>query len=946
MNSFTKVELELYNKIINKKWSELESRIDELEDTYLNPGIITEIFREKRWDIAKKLIDKGKIEDLNTMQATTNNTLLMLTLTDTSSKAQEISKILIDRGVKKDCVNYQGLTALMLACENNNVDMFKYLLEHGDDIDTITDKGTLLISAVKGGNKEIIEYVLKNSKNINVVIDNENALSVAVENGNYEIVKMLVYGGLKLIKNYSVVDYLVNTRDMHLICYILRNNNCSLEMKDDIIKYMIDEYDMDSLLEIRDDEIRKNIVRVFFENDYSLEDTNKIIIKLLKSDLKDYVVANYNEYIKAHTIDVYSQNIDENGEVKDIDKIDVILKSSGVDSSALTKYVLILSLKKLFQENVENFEISDEEFNALVAYQLINSMGDKKFRNNYKDYYFSNVMPQDEEILERLEGNEKKDYMVNNLYNWVVGNKVYKDDMYSLNSDITKLIKSDLIAYNVDDLDIVKRASVDKKENIKDLLNYTVLAVKYLDDKITEGKIKNLQDLQDLMSKKDVNLKILSQILNDRKLIKVNHIPQNNVITQNYMNWAIDNSYVFLRGIANVSGYSQNSIHNETNLDVELRKGFRKIGKPTLTKMIGKKDGNQNRSCTMINYGSRVFTEVGLGIISPSINDIKMVASHNIGTGKGKKEHLTRVLKGDSVIDTNDSIENQLKELADFLKRGGGSKRHNEVVIDLKLNDDKVCVFYYNHDKALDFLNAIYIKKKYMEKRGKSIPIFRVDKNYHYPVKEIYNTRKIRLCLKEAFSANTEEVLNLYNIDFLICLKDEINRIPECRKKLEQFIKGADCKNINDCINVSRLIGKYYSRKEQNEYIKEHIHRFIRKENYMSFMKEKLQMNLRANRLDREIDFYLETMDNIAKTTSEETIESIKEIANDTFKKVCEYAINRRHTVDIDGLIDKCKDKEYLTLDKDTQEYIKGLKDARDIKEKEFYKEYNITPKI
>lgn len=81
---------------------------------------------------------------------------------------------LLNSGVEIDHKNKQGLTPLMLAVINNNVDLVKLLLDRGADINAVDKQGnTPLIYACALNKKEMIEAVLS-----------ENSLDVTHKNNN------------------------------------------------------------------------------------------------------------------------------------------------------------------------------------------------------------------------------------------------------------------------------------------------------------------------------------------------------------------------------------------------------------------------------------------------------------------------------------------------------------------------------------------------------------------------------------------------------------------------------------------------------------------------------------------------------------------------------------------------------------------------------------------
>ena len=120
----------------------------------------------------------------------------------------------------------------------------------------------------------------------------------------------------------------------------------------------------------------------------------------------------------------------------------------------------------------------------------------------------------------------------------------------------------------------------------------------------------------------------------------------------------------------------------ETVVGLELRKTIRKNGISTGSSKPDNKDkqGNPNRSISMIGYGRGVFRNVGFLLVNPSLDKIGNVFESNAGTGCGKKKNVTKI--------TDASIKKQkLDELLWKFKltRGGNSTySHTEILCDIE----------------------------------------------------------------------------------------------------------------------------------------------------------------------------------------------------------------------------------------------------------------------
>ena len=109
-------------------------------------------------------------------------------------------KEIIDAGAKIDKKDIAGQTPLMYAAEAGGIEMVKYLVEHGADVNAESGnkgRGTPLIYAAAGNQIEVVMYLLENNADINGVTksQNETALIWAVASGATGVVKVLVEKG-------------------------------------------------------------------------------------------------------------------------------------------------------------------------------------------------------------------------------------------------------------------------------------------------------------------------------------------------------------------------------------------------------------------------------------------------------------------------------------------------------------------------------------------------------------------------------------------------------------------------------------------------------------------------------------------------------------------------------------------------------------------------------
>ncbi|MCP4981490.1 MAG: hypothetical protein GY935_13460 [Gammaproteobacteria bacterium] len=112
----------------------------------------------------------------------------------------------IEGGRDVDSKDAAGQTALMYAAENGRIEVVKYLVSKGADVDAIAGgfgRGTALIYAASTNRLEVISYLIKSGADVNAVTKhNETALVWATAKGHLEAAKLLLENGADItIKN-------------------------------------------------------------------------------------------------------------------------------------------------------------------------------------------------------------------------------------------------------------------------------------------------------------------------------------------------------------------------------------------------------------------------------------------------------------------------------------------------------------------------------------------------------------------------------------------------------------------------------------------------------------------------------------------------------------------------------------------------------------------------
>lgn len=200
----------------------------------------------------------------------------------------------------------------------------------------------------------------------------------------------------------------------------------------------------------------------------------------------------------------------------------------------------------------------------------------------------------------------------------------------------------------------------------------------------------------------------------------------------------------------------------------EIYKTQRTLSKKTRTKKTGKhggKQGNQNRSTSLITPGAITYASQGFFILNFDLERISKVALTDIDTGRGKKQHL----KNNAVKLSPDEIKQQLLALQRNQKMGGSSRqdrvdsnyvdKHSEILFNVTQFDaifytqDPVVFNYINHRRYDAFhrhapeLQAITLQESHYRRTQKKLPIFEYSgmHNYLKPVPDHSDDRKLEM---------------------------------------------------------------------------------------------------------------------------------------------------------------------------------------------------------
>jgi hypothetical protein len=117
-----------------------------------------------------------------------------------AQKDNEVVKKMITSGFDVNTKNRGGLTALHVAVENENLEIIRFLLNRGANVNAKTKSRRTPIMMIEGGDEEnaleIFKLLTEKGADVNVLNeDKETPLMVACEDDNLELVKILLEAG-------------------------------------------------------------------------------------------------------------------------------------------------------------------------------------------------------------------------------------------------------------------------------------------------------------------------------------------------------------------------------------------------------------------------------------------------------------------------------------------------------------------------------------------------------------------------------------------------------------------------------------------------------------------------------------------------------------------------------------------------------------------------------
>lgn len=115
----------------------------------------------------------------------------------------EICKFLIENGADVNIKNKKGKTPLFIAYQNGNLDLIKPLIENGADVNIFvgerSDEKLLIFDAIESGDEELAKVVLSGNQNLNVVANKNRGIAFkAVAYSSVDFFKYIIDLGVPI----------------------------------------------------------------------------------------------------------------------------------------------------------------------------------------------------------------------------------------------------------------------------------------------------------------------------------------------------------------------------------------------------------------------------------------------------------------------------------------------------------------------------------------------------------------------------------------------------------------------------------------------------------------------------------------------------------------------------------------------------------------------------
>lgn len=147
---------------------------------------------------------------------------------------RKIIDYLFEKNIDKNAINENGLTPIMVAIANNDLDLVKYLYENGCTV-IDTNNASSLCFAIDNDNQDMFNFLIKKKAKFNKIFDSKLVpLVKAVQLNRFEMVKILLNKGanpdLFLNSNSTALYYAVKNNNPEMTRYLLEYE-ASYELK-------------------------------------------------------------------------------------------------------------------------------------------------------------------------------------------------------------------------------------------------------------------------------------------------------------------------------------------------------------------------------------------------------------------------------------------------------------------------------------------------------------------------------------------------------------------------------------------------------------------------------------------------------------------------------------------------------------------------------------------
>jgi ankyrin repeat domain-containing protein 17 len=120
-------------------------------------------------------------------------------LMEAAREGNDVVQLLVENGANVNAITEETQeTALTLACCGGLMEVSRYLLEHGADIEL--GASTPLMEAAQEGHADLVKFLLEKGASIDATTStSDTALTFACANGHTDVVEILLEAGAELV---------------------------------------------------------------------------------------------------------------------------------------------------------------------------------------------------------------------------------------------------------------------------------------------------------------------------------------------------------------------------------------------------------------------------------------------------------------------------------------------------------------------------------------------------------------------------------------------------------------------------------------------------------------------------------------------------------------------------------------------------------------------------